>query len=142
LAIREKKPMITQLFVERGANLDAANKVVLHHFLTLPPARLVERGPSPLPQVSLLQEVEVDYSKIRAGSLVITVNLQPYSLSLTLRTLQFGNTPLLSAIHIGDTSIAQLLVERGANVDAANKVVFITTPISGALFVRVLELLK
>jgi ankyrin repeat protein len=44
LAIRKKKAMITQLLVERGANLDAANEVVLHHFLTLPFARLVERG--------------------------------------------------------------------------------------------------
>jgi hypothetical protein len=38
--------------------------------------------------------------------------------------LQDGNTPLLSAIQIGATSIAQLLVERGANIDAANKVIF------------------
>ena len=44
LAIREKQTMITQLLVERGANLDAANEVVLHHFLTLNFARLVERG--------------------------------------------------------------------------------------------------
>jgi ankyrin repeat protein len=51
--------------------------------------------------------------------------------------LQFGNTPLLSAIHIGDTSIAQLLVERGANVDAANQVVFHYCAHSSALFERI-----
>ena len=71
-----------------------------------------------------MQEVEVDYSEICAVNRVITVDLPPHSLSLTLRAWQDGNTPLLSAIHKGATSIAQLLVERGANVDAANKVVF------------------
>jgi hypothetical protein len=62
-------------------------------------------------------QVEVDYSGLREVSRVIIVNL-------TLHASQDGNTPLLSAIHIGDTSIAQLLVERGANVDAADLVVF------------------
>ncbi len=87
-----------------------------------------------------MREAEVDYSKIRAVSRVIAVNLPPHS--LTLRASQDGNTPLLSAIHIGDTSTAQLLVERGANLDAANKVVVNHTPISCALVKRFIELIK
>jgi ankyrin repeat protein len=71
-----------------------------------------------------LLEVEDDYSQLRAVKRVITVNFQPHSLNLSLRASQDGNTPLLSAIQKGDTSITGLLVERGANVDAANKVVF------------------
>jgi ankyrin repeat protein len=82
-----------------------------------------------------LQQVEVDYSEIPAVSRVIIVNIR-------LRVPQDGNTPLLLAIQIGDTSIKQLLLERGANVDAANKVVFITTPISSAMFKRVLSCLS
>ncbi len=54
---------------------------------------------------------------MRAVSRVITVNLPPHS--LTLRALQGGNTFLLLAIRMGDTSTAQLHLERGVNLDTA-----------------------
>ena len=125
---------IVRLLLDRGASVDAADYVSQPTHLAAPPSSLhAASGPMP-------QRIECGWARRPAGWVVVAAwhwcaagrFAGGCALGRGCASLQDGNTSLICASVHGHVDIVRMLLDRGASVDATDRVSHHAFPRNGA----------